>query len=100
MARMRERIFAGFGALLFLGSACVVTVFAVIQGGGDKQPDTSQTSQQTCVDNQTEQALDVPEIYKPDGAVAELQQTDLETGSGAAAKSGDCLVVKYCGTLA
>jgi len=101
MARMRERIFAGFGAGLFLISACAATVYAVMQGGGDST-DTSQTSSQTqtCSDKQTEQALAAPEIYKTADPVTELQKTDLETGSGAEAKSGDCLVVKYYGTLA
>lgn len=105
MARMRERIFAGFGAVLFLGSACVVTVYAVMQGGdpstaSQSDTDTSQTDSQTCTDTQTEQALAVPEVYKPEGTVTELQKTDLEAGGGATAKSGDCLVVKYYGTLA
>jgi FKBP-type peptidyl-prolyl cis-trans isomerase len=99
MARMRERIFAGSGAVLFFGLAIVGTVYAVMQGGGDSSTDTSQAAQ-TCTTTQTEQALPVPEVYKPEGTVSELQKTDLEAGTGAAAKAGDCLVVKYYGTLA
>jgi peptidylprolyl isomerase len=45
-------------------------------------------------------ALSAPETYKPDGKVSELKTTDLEQGSGAAAKKGDCLVMKYQGSLA
>jgi len=97
MARMRERIFAGGGAVLFFGLAIVGTVYAVMQGGGDSP--TQQTAQ-TCTDTQTEQALAAPEVYKPEGTVSELQKTDLEAGDGAVAKAGDCLVVKYYGTLA
>jgi FKBP-type peptidyl-prolyl cis-trans isomerase len=74
-------------------------VFAVMQGNGKSATDTSST-QKTCSDGQTEQALDAPDVYKPEGAVTDLQSTDLTQGSGAAAKSGDCLVVKYYGTLA
>lgn len=101
MTRKRDRIFAGFGAFLFLASACAFTIFVIFQSSSDSTNDTAKTSdQQTCSDNKTETALPVPEVYKPEGAVTELQSTDLEAGSGAAAKDGDCLVVKYYGTLA
>jgi peptidylprolyl isomerase len=99
MAQMRERIFAGFGAVLFLGSACVVTVFAVMNSGSTNTPPPA-ASQSTCADSQTETALTVPDIYKPDGTVTSLQTSDLTVGSGPAAKAGDCLIVKYYGTLA
>ena len=101
MARVRDRIFAGFGAALFLACACIVTVFAILQSSGDSTNNTAnQSQQQTCADNNTEPTLPVPDTYKADGPVASLQTTDLSTGSGPAAKAGDCLVVKYYGTLA
>lgn len=104
MARMRDRVFAGMGALLFLGSACALTVFVILNPGADSTANTSsQTSQQqqTCSDASTsEPMLPVPDAYKPDGAVTQLQTTDLDAGSGPAAKDGDCLVMKYYGTLA
>jgi FKBP-type peptidyl-prolyl cis-trans isomerase len=103
MARMRDRVFAGMGALLFFGSACALTVFVILNPGKDNASNTSaQTSQQqACSDTSTsEPTLAVPDIYKPGGAVTELQTTDLEPGTGPAAKDGDCLVVKYYGTLA
>lgn len=99
MARMRERIFAGLGAALFLGSACVVTVYAMMQGSNDPVNTAAQT--QSCTEQSVAASkLDAPEIYKPDGAVSSLQTTDLTQGSGAAAKSGDCLQMQYYGTLA
>lgn len=97
--RLRDRIFAAFGAVLFLVSACAVTAF-YIASSHSAAPDTTQTAQADCTDAQTEPTLPVPEMYKPDGTVADLQSTDLEQGSGPAAKSGDCLVMKYYGTLA
>lgn len=100
MARMRERIFAGFGAFLFLAAACATTIYVIFQSNSSANNTPPQTSQQTCADNQSEVALPVPDAYKPDGAVTSLQTTDLTAGSGAAAKDGDCLVVKYYGTLA
>jgi peptidylprolyl isomerase len=101
MARMRERIFAGFGAVLFLGSACVVTVYAMMQGSKDNATPAAQT-QQTCAEQAVSggEKMAAPDAYKPDGAVSSLQTTDLTQGSGAAAKSGDCLQMQYYGTLA
>lgn len=97
--RLRDRIFAGFGALLFLGSACAVTAFYIASSKTSTTTPATNTAQ-TCTDTQTETALAVPEIYKPAGAVTTLESTDLTQGTGAAAKAGDCLVVKYYGTLA
>jgi peptidylprolyl isomerase len=103
MARMRERIFAGFGAVLFLGSACALTVYAIWQTGAnsDSTNTANQTSQQpACSDTKTEPTVPVPTAYLPTEPVNTLQITDLTTGTGATAKDGDCLVVKYYGTLA
>lgn len=101
MAQMRERIFAGFGALLFLGSACALTVFVFLQPGSASQTDsTKNTAQTSCTDNRAEPKFDVPAAYKTTGPVTALQTIDLTVGTGPAAKNGDCLVVKYYGTLA
>lgn len=99
MTRVRDRVFAGFGAFLFLASACALTIFVIMNpGSNDTATNTSQ--QKTCADSQAETALAAPDVYKPDGAVTELQTADLTNGSGPAAKDGDCLVMKYYGTLA
>jgi peptidylprolyl isomerase len=44
--------------------------------------------------------LAVPEVYKPEAKAETLQTTDLQEGTGPAAKAGDCLVMKYLGSLA
>lgn len=98
MARMRERVFAGLGALLFLGSACALTIFIIFQPGSGNT--NSQNAQKTCTDTRTEATLPVPDVYKPSEPVTTLQVTDLAVGTGAAAKAGDCLNMKYYGTLA
>lgn len=100
MARLRERVFAGFGALLFLGSACALTIYVIIQSNSSSNASSNQTAQQACADTSTEAALTAPTSYVPASPVASLQVTDLSVGTGAAAKSGDCLIVKYYGTLA
>lgn len=100
MARVRDRVFAGLGAALFLGSACAVTVFAIWQGSQSSSTPPQPTQQNTCVDNNAEATSPAPEVYKPTGTITALQSTDLTVGTGPAAKAGDCLVVKYYGTLA
>ncbi len=101
--RMRDRVFAGFGAVLFLASACAFTIYVIFQSTNstDTASKTADTSQ--ACDIQTpvpSKAMQAPEVYKPEGTVTELQVTDLEPGTGAAAKNGDCLVMKYQGNLA
>ncbi|HUB93745.1 MAG TPA: FKBP-type peptidyl-prolyl cis-trans isomerase [Verrucomicrobiae bacterium] len=105
MARLRERIFAGFGAILFLGSACALTVFVILQPGSDTTNTTNTASNQTqstCDINTpvSDTAEATPAPYEPSGAITSLQITDLTVGTGTAAKNGDCLVMKYQGNLA
>jgi peptidylprolyl isomerase len=99
--RLRDRIFAGFGAVLFLASAVAVSAYYVATSHGDNSNANPQASQQNaCTDTQTEPTFAAPEAYKPEGTVSELQATDIQAGNGQAAKDGDCLVMKYYGTLA
>lgn len=95
---LRSRIFAGFGAALFLITASMLTVAVIVDMV--KTNDKANTATTACVSNKTETALPAPEVYKPTGDVTQLQTTDLTKGSGTAAKAGDCVVVKYYGTLA
>lgn len=48
----------------------------------------------------TEPALSVPEVYMPSAKVTKIESTDLQVGNGSVAQDGDCLVMKYYGTLA
>ncbi len=101
MTRVRERLFAGFGAFLFLASACALTIFVIFQSGSsDTANQTTASQQQACTDSQSEPTLPAPDAYQATEPVTSLQTTDLESGSGATTKDGDCLVMKYYGTLA
>lgn len=102
MGQLQQRIFAFSGAILFFVTSIALTVVVVITmiQDGNKKPADATAAADGCQATQAEAALPAPEVYKPDGTVTELAKTDLETGSGAAAKAGDCLVVKYYGTLA
>lgn len=99
--KLRDRIIAGAGALFFLISASAFTVFVLVDMFNGSSDSTAQdTAQATCEANKTEIKLDAPKVFIPEGAVGELKHEDLEAGTGAAAKSGDCLIMKYYGTLA
>lgn len=100
--RLRDRIFAAFGAVLFLGSACAVTAFYITSSHTSSNSADTTTSQQICDINTPVDAAaqTAPEVYKPAGAVTKLEATDLTPGSGTATKNGDCLVMKYQGNLA
>jgi len=104
MARKRDRIFAlSLAALFFVtafGFSFVVIWQAVSSKNSSSSSKSSNSTSQTCQDNSAEPTLPSPTVYKPNEPVTSLQVTDLATGTGAAAKSGDCLVVKYYGTLA
>lgn len=100
--RKRDRIFAGLGAILFLVTTVAFTGFAIYQSTTNKtDPLTSQAQTAVCaMDTPPADVLAAPEAFIPQGAVTELQITDLESGTGEAAKPGDCLQMKYYGTLA
>jgi peptidylprolyl isomerase len=91
--------------ILFIVTGLGVGVVAFWQATHQPKNNTSQTTPppaNTCVggtENNVEK-LPLPEAYKPTGAVTQLQATDLQEGSGPAAKTGDCLIMKYYGTLA
>jgi peptidylprolyl isomerase len=102
--RKRDRFFALFGAILFLVTSSALTILVVWTVAHQKNTsDTAannQPPQTACQDTTTEPTFPTPAAYKPTGPVTALQITDLTVGSGAAAKNGDCLVMKYYGTLA
>lgn len=102
--RNRDRFFAGFGAILFLVTSSALTILVVWtvshQNNTNSTNAANQSQQAACQDTKTEPTFAAPTAYKPNGAVKSLQTTDLVPGTGAAAKDGDCLVMKYYGTLA
>jgi len=100
--RLRDRIFAGMGAILFLVTGSALTIMVVWDTVHNKDT-TSTNTTSTCTIASVEvagSALQAPEAYKPGSALSAVETTDLTSGSGNAAKAGDCLIVKYYGTLA
>ncbi len=106
MTRKRDRFFALMGALLFFITASALTIAVVFDSLSQKNPDTSATdpnqSQTDCVVSSVSGTADkLPAGYDAKAADTKtLKTTDLTTGTGTAAKTGDCLQMKYYGTLA
>lgn len=107
MVKTSQRIFAGFMAVLFGVTAIAFSAFVIYDISQsrktqqqEKEVAQGQGQQAQCSDSAQRPPLDAPEAFKPEGAVSELQVTDLEPGDGPGSKAGDCLVVKYYGTLA
>jgi FKBP-type peptidyl-prolyl cis-trans isomerase len=99
-----------FLAILFVFTGLGVGVAAFWQATHQPKDNTSQTTPpptsptanacniQEPVPNV--ETLSAPESYKHDGKVTKLETTDLEQGTGQESKNGDCMVMKYYGTLA
>lgn len=111
MAKTHERAFALIIAVLFLITSIGTGAAVIWQIRQDNNGQQAQTQDQ---ENDPLAALQkcniqepvaapkepVPEVFKPEGDVTELETKDLDVGDGKEAKAGDCLVVKYHGTLA
>lgn len=110
-----QRAFALTIAIIFLVTTLatsVLVVMAIIDDSKNKNADvTSQTTTDpaaatadadTCTTDSIDgyPAAKAPEVYKAPGAVAALETTTVEAGTGEVVKAGDCLVAKYYGTYA
>lgn len=103
MTATRDRVFAWVGVIVAIASAVALSVAVVVQQVIDNHNNATQqaaaSAQAACTDKNTEETIPAPETYIPK-SVSGLEKTDLTPGTGEAAKSGDCLVVKYYGALA
>ena len=106
--KVSHRIFAFFMAGLFFFSACAFSAFVIYDMVKSKKTAADTAQQQQAADQGCsistpvtgQETLPTPEPYKVSEPVAELKTEDLVPADGQAAKAGDCLVVKYYGTLA
>lgn len=108
--RPHQRIFALVTALLFLATSIATGALVIWQIREDSKSNTATTQPASTADitNQgcgigqapNQPALTAPAVTKADSDVTALQKTDVEQGTGAEVKSGDCLIVKYYGALA
>jgi FKBP-type peptidyl-prolyl cis-trans isomerase len=103
MAKTVQRVLALSLALIFFLTAFALSFFVIWQMySNSKNSSSNQTaSKQTCITTSLpeQSTLPAPEAYTSSPGT-QLQITDISPGTGAAAKAGSCLVVKYYGTLA
>jgi peptidylprolyl isomerase len=111
MSDLPKRAAALIGALLFLVTSAGLTIVVIWQAHQQSTQNTANQSQAAsqaqstnqssgCTGNGTSETLPTPQIYQPPGgSVTTLQSTDLQVGSGQTAQNGNCLEVKYYGTL-
>lgn len=112
MARMRDRSFAGFFALLFLitSSATTIAVIVVLvqQHSASKASDgassTQASAKSTPVKSQTSSTTKLQGTklnnFTPLSSISKLQEIDTTPGSGAVVKSTDTVTVDYTGAVA
>jgi FKBP-type peptidyl-prolyl cis-trans isomerase FkpA len=101
MSSVRERVFAWVGVGVAVLAAVALSAAVIVQQVIANQQSSQQTSPTlSCTDSNIEPTYAAPAQYVPSQPVTILQTTDLTVGNGKAAKNGDCLVVKYYGTLA
>jgi peptidylprolyl isomerase len=109
MGKKLSRIGLFLIALLFLVTTVGFSAAVIWQAGQQDKQSQQQTDLQKALDEQQNgcaintspgEVMPVPEVYKPEGDVTELSIVNLKDGSGDPVKSGDCLQVKYMGSLA
>ena len=82
-----------FMAILFIVTGLGVGVYAFIQATHQKPPcDTTSVQNAATLAN--------PLAFKPTRDVTKLQTVDIQKGTGREVESGDCVTVKYYGTIA
>ena len=106
MAQVHERVFAWVAVVVVIISVGALSAAVIIQQIAENNQsksvaDTSSQSSLSCADSSTtEPTFAVPAKYTPGNSITTLEKTDVSVGTGAAAKAGDCLIVKYYGALA
>jgi FKBP-type peptidyl-prolyl cis-trans isomerase len=110
MARKRDRAFAAFGAILFLGTSSALTIAVILSSASNNKEDTSKSSasvsqatpkkEDTKVDNS--QKLEGTQLsgFAPVANIDKLQEIDSMPGTGAEVKAGDTVTVDYTGAVA
>lgn len=101
MARKRDRIFAGFFAVLFLvtSSALAIIVVFTTATQNDKPDQPTTQPKENTMQNRL-QGTKLANFTPASAPYAQLQEVDLTPGTGAAVKSGATVTVDYTGAVA
>ena len=103
MATVKQRLFAGFGAGLFLitsSALTVIVIYTLIQQNNDKKATDKASSSIAASTKVTTQAGEKMQNYTPTATPqAKLDIVDVVVGTGAEVKSSDSVTVEYVGAL-
>lgn len=102
MAKRSHRVFALFGATLFLVSSLGLSVFVIWQMYSQSHSNNSSTaSQQQTQPQPTNSSTGKPlPNFQPVAGVPDLQKIDLVTGNGKEVQPTDTVTVNYTGAIA
>lgn len=95
MARKRDRLFAGFFAVLFLVTSSALTIGVIWQATHTQ----NQSEAQQAKANQAARQTKLPNFTPAAQPQAQLQTIDTKVGTGDAVKPGDTITVDYTGAL-
>ena len=96
--RLRDRVFAGLGAGLFLLTGSALTISVIWDAVSKKDTNTSTT--QTTTTTTGKLAGTQLSGFTPVATTTELQKIDTKVGNGAEVKAGDTVTVDYTGAVA
>lgn len=99
--RKRDRIFALFFAVLFIGSSSALAI-AVILDNATRKDDGATSQQTTTKEGDNTNMLQGTQLsgFTPVASITELQKIDTTPGDGAEVKAGDTVTVDYTGAVA
>lgn len=98
----RDRFFALFGALLFLGSSSALAVAIIISNIQNRHANNnpaSQSSSATATPNKLTGTKE-PNFTPMSKPISKLDVKDIKIGNGATVKAGDTITADYTGWLA
>lgn len=95
--RLRDRIFAGLGAALFLITGSALTISVIWDAVSKKDTNTSTAQTTTTTGKLAGTQLS---DFTPVATTTELQKIDTKVGDGAEVKAGNTVTVDYTGAVA
>ena len=103
MATVKQRLFAGFGAGLFLitsSALTVIVIYTLVQQHNDKKATEKASASIAANTKSTSQIGEKMNNFTPTATPqAKLEVIDVVVGTGAEAKSSDTITVEYVGAL-
>ena len=100
MARKRDRVFAGFGAALFLITSSALTIIVIVSLVQQNKSGNSSSSQSSSTQKGATLQGTKLANFTPVASIPQLQEVDTTPGTGATVKAGQTVTVDYTGAVA